>query len=199
MHLQRSFVATVLLFIPASLALSDYANQVLGDISATSKLIQKHEDTLNLYKGGITAAVPLAQEAYDIWRSLRIANVHLDDTTFTTDESDAIVADLTSANEVAIRLFGAYQEKEPLLNQAGVGFVAPILMQAIYREVDDYAVPLKQHMPQQYAARMERLKVTHTAAWDAAFSVYDPASNPIPSHPYMKFVPALLPALGLLI
>ncbi|CAI7605739.1 unnamed protein product [Penicillium manginii] len=200
MRFTQYFFAPVWLTIAACLALSDRANDVLDNISTVSKTLQQNENAISNYNGGIVAAIPLAQGVYDTWESLRVANANLDDTKFTSEDSDAIVQDFTFANEIAIRLFRIYQEKEPILNQAGVGFVAPILMQALYREADDYAISLKHQMPSEYAAPIDQISANHTEAWEAAFAVYDPARNPaLSQQPYKKFYSAMMPVFGMLI
>ena len=111
MRLCQYLFTTLWLLIPVSLAITDYANRILDDISVLTEAVEKHEDTIDHYNGGLTAAVPLAQESYDMWRLLRIGNSHLNDTKLTAEDSDVIVDSLGSTNVICIRLFNAYRDK----------------------------------------------------------------------------------------
>jgi hypothetical protein len=86
-----------------------------------------------------------------------------------------------------------------MLHQASVGFMVPIMMQALFRQADDYSAGLTKQFPEKYHAPMEKIKTDHTAAWDAAFAAFDPDSNAEPSQNYSRFFSAVSPVLGLLI
>ncbi|KAJ6044916.1 uncharacterized protein N7446_003112 [Penicillium canescens] len=198
MRFLRRLFPLVVLLVSSSTAFSDQANDALSHISTFSKMLDENQDAVNRYNGGIVAASPLAHGMLNIWTSLREANSNLQGTKFTPQESSEIVGNLTAANEASLNVLDAYREKAPLLNQAGVGFMVPIFMQALYREADDFTVGLKKQMPQKYAASMDQITARHRTAWDETFQSYESASKPNPLN-HKRFFSMVSPVLGLLI
>ena len=86
-----------------------------------------------------------------------------------------------------------------MLNQAGASFLVPIMMQALFREADDYSAALQALMPERYGAPMKQVTVDHTAAWNEAFAAYDPSRNAEPVQQWRTLLSVLSPALTYLI
>jgi hypothetical protein len=86
-----------------------------------------------------------------------------------------------------------------VLNQAGASFLVPIMMQALFREADDYSAALQALMPEEYIAPMKQVTVDHKAAWNEAFAAYDPARNGEPVQQWRTLLSAFSPALAYLI
>jgi hypothetical protein len=77
--------------------------------------------------------------------------------------------------------------------------MVPIMMQALFREADDYSVGLSKQFSDKYHAPMEKIRTDHAAAWNAAFAAFDPDTDSEPSQNYRRFMSAVSPVLGLLI
>jgi len=199
MHFLQILFGIAPLWVASSLALSDQAQNVLDSISTISKAAEANQNAINVYRGGMMAAIPVAQRNYDTWNSLRTAYVNLPNTQFTAVESNAIVQSYTAVNQASLTLLDTYRQKAPMLHQAGVGFMVPIMMQALFKQADDLSAALTECFPEQYQSPMEQIVNDHTAAWNAAFAAFDPGSNSEPSQNYGVFISTISPILGLLI
>ncbi|KAJ5553186.1 hypothetical protein N7494_002564 [Penicillium frequentans] len=180
-----------------SLAMSDQAQTVLDDISSLQKSLDSNEQALSQYKGGLISAAPLANEFYNTWSTLRVANDHVPaDTNFTSEESDEVLHGMDSANDVAIGLFKSVKEKAQMLNKAGAGFTVPIFMDALYREADEYMGALKALMPLNYTPPMDQITASHTKFWNAAFASFEPADTSNSTRQFKRFTSMATPLLG---
>jgi hypothetical protein len=85
-----------------------------------------------------------------------------------------------------------------MLNQAGVGFMVPITLQALFREADDYMAALKKQVTPNYVTAMNQITADHTVVWKATFDAFDENRRSDPSQDYRKLFSAISPILGLL-
>ncbi|KAJ5477548.1 hypothetical protein N7530_003057 [Penicillium desertorum] len=199
MRFLRTLVNFSSLFLVTFAAPATQKDSVLSSISAVSQAVQANKDAINRYQGGSLAAIPVGRKNYDCWYALRVAHVKLTDTKFTPKESDEVVKHFTSLNQASIELLNLYRQKAPVLNQAGASFLVPIMMQALFREADDYSAALQALMPEKYIAPMKQVTVDHKAAWNEAFAAYDPARNGEPVQQWRTLLSAFSPALAYLI
>jgi hypothetical protein len=73
------------------------------------------------------------------------------------------------------------------------------MMQALFREADDYSAALQALMPEKDIAPMKQITVDHRAAWDEAFAAYDPTRNTEPVQQWKSLMTVFSPALTYLI
>jgi hypothetical protein len=73
------------------------------------------------------------------------------------------------------------------------------MMQALFREADDYSAALQGLMPEMVIEPMKQITVDHKATWDEAFAAYDPARNAEPVQQWRTLLSVFSPALTYLI
>ncbi|KAJ5662753.1 hypothetical protein N7462_011679 [Penicillium macrosclerotiorum] len=195
MRFLKSFVTFSSLFLVACAAPATQKDSVISSIARVSQAVQVNKDAINHYQGGSLAAIPVGRKNYDCWYALREAHSKLTDTKFTPSESKEVVKQFSSLNQDSMDLLDLYREKAPLLNQASVSFLVPIMMQALFREADDYSVALQALMPQKDIPAMKQITVDHKAAWDEAFAAYDPTRNTEPVQQWRSLISVFSPAL----
>lgn len=85
------------------------------------------------------------------------------------------------------------------MNKAGVSFLVPIMMEALFREADDYSAALQALMPEESVGPMKQITVDHKAAWNEAFAAYDPTRNTESVQQWKTLMSVFSPALTYLI
>lgn len=85
-----------------------------------------------------------------------------------------------------------------MLNQAGVGFMVPIVLQAMFREADDYMAALRSQVTPNHVTAMNQITADHTVAWKATFNAFEENMSSEPSQNYKKLFSTISPFLGLL-
>ncbi|OOQ84313.1 hypothetical protein PEBR_34153 [Penicillium brasilianum] len=199
MRFLRTLVTLASLVVVTPAVSTSQKDSVLSSIDAVSQAVQANQDAISRYQGGSLAAIPVGRKNYDCWYALREAHSKLTDTKFTPKEADEVVKHFTSLNQDSITLLDEYREKAPALNKAGVSFLVPIMMEALFREADDYSAALQALMPGESAAPMKQITVDHKAAWDEAFAAYDPTRNTEPVQQWKTLMSVFSPALTYLI
>ncbi|KAJ5653742.1 hypothetical protein N7490_000745 [Penicillium lividum] len=198
------YFSLVMCLASSSLAAStSQANDALDNMSTILDTLQKNQDAIARYNGGIFGAVPLARVNYDTWSALRQGNADIDnvddDTEFSEGHSDAIVQNFTSIHDKSIHLYNAYAAKASMLNQAGVGFMVPLVLEALFREGDDYMTALRGKVTPNHVPAMNQITVDNTAIWKSTFQIFEDNRISESSQNYKKLFSAITPFLGFLV
>ncbi|KAF3389462.1 hypothetical protein F1880_003620 [Penicillium rolfsii] len=199
MRFLKTLVALSSLVLVTSAAPATQKDSVVSSIATISQAVQANKDAINRYHGGSLSAIPVGQRCYDCWYALREAHSTLTDTKFTPSESKEVVKHFNSLNQESMELLDLYRDKAPVLNQASVSFLVPIMMEALFREADDYSAALQALMPEEDVASMKQITVDHQAAWDEAFAAYDPTRQTAPTQQWKSLMSVFSPALTYLV
>ncbi|KAJ6032739.1 hypothetical protein N7540_003471 [Penicillium herquei] len=200
MHvLTRTFLVACLL-IPLTLALSDQTTLFYKQLSVLKDKLEKNRKAIDQYNGGIIATGPLGTSAYELWSAFRIGNVQMREaianSTVCPQEERADVMD-------AVYKFGfdgVQTMKQSVLRNSRMGFVTPIMLDAIFREIQEAESYARVLVGNEYDDQITKSYGLFRDEWTVVFEAFTEDLQPDIGfgQDYKGFMSTVQPVLGML-
>ncbi|KAJ5920915.1 hypothetical protein N7466_009241 [Penicillium verhagenii] len=203
------FLSRVLLAVclvaPMTLALSEPATRFYKQLSVLKEKLEKNRKAIDQYNGGIIATGPLGTSAYELWSAFRIGNVQLHEATANSticppEEREDIMKAIYDFGFDGVQTMDVYKKKQSVLRDSRMGFVTPIFLDAILREIEEAESYSRYLLGNQYDDQITRNYGLFREAWGSVFDAYTTGLKPELgfAQDYMGFMTAVQPVLGLL-
>ncbi|KAJ5698400.1 hypothetical protein N7462_000405 [Penicillium macrosclerotiorum] len=205
MRFLNSILLAVYLGASFVFALSEQATRFYKQLSVLEEKLDKNRKAIDQYNGGILATGPLGTSAYELWSAFRIGNVQLREATANgtvcpPEERADVMEAIYKFGFDGVQTMRVYKKKQSVLRDSRMGFITPIFLDAILREIEEAESYSRSVLGNEYDDQISRSYGLFKKEWTSVFDAFTANLQPDLgfAQDYKGFMSTMQPILGIL-